>query len=311
MVLAPGLWWAGEAGDARAILESATRTAQAAGIDATVVYALGIRVAIALDEPDEVAAEALAREAIGLMHKAELDEHPWAAMAHIVHGRLLGRRDELAAASEEIERGIAFGQRLRAWQLIAYASLALAEVRQRQHQPTAARRLLTRVRDLLESIPDPGDGLSRLERTEKALRLRATRDRDATSAPFWELSQREMEVLRLLPSQLSQREIAAELYVSFNTIRTHTPVIFQSSASHRVPKRSPAHASSVSSSAAPALTARWVGAEITPRSRRVRPALRDDASRSGVRALGPISTGRRGCGAVSLLEGDQAARELE
>jgi LuxR family maltose regulon positive regulatory protein len=227
MVLAPGLWWAGEAGEAKAILESATRTARAAGMDATVVYALGIRAAIALDEQDEIAAEALAHEAIGLMQKAELDEHPWAAMAHIVHGTMLGRRDEVAAASEEIERGIAFGERLRAWQLTAYASLALAEVRQRQHQTAAARRLLTRVRDLLESIADPGDGLSRLERTEKALRLRATRDRDAASAPFWELSQREMEVLRLLPSQLSQREIAAELYVSFNTIRTHTRVIFQ------------------------------------------------------------------------------------
>ena len=43
---------------------------------------------------------------------------------------------------------------------------------------------------------------------------------------FWELSPREIDVLRLLPSTLSQREIAAELYVSFNTVRTHTRVIF-------------------------------------------------------------------------------------
>jgi LuxR family maltose regulon positive regulatory protein len=227
MVLAPGLWWAGGAGEAKAILESATRTARAAGIDATTVYALGIRAAIALDEQDEPAADALAREAIELMHRSGLDEHPWAAMGHIVHGTLLGRYGELTAASEEIERGVAFGERLQAWQLIAYASLALAEVRQRQHEPAAARRLLTRVRDLLETLPDPGDGMSRLERTEKALRLRTTRDRDAGRAPFWELSQREIEVLRLLPSSMSQREIAAELYVSFNTIRTHTRVIFQ------------------------------------------------------------------------------------
>ena len=160
------------------------------------------------------------------MHRADLDDHPWAAMAHIVHGTVLGRRGELTAAAEEIERGLALGERLGAWQLIAHASLALAEVRQRQHEPAAARRLLTRVRDILESLPDPGDGFSRLERTEKALRLRATRDRGTAAAPFWELSQREIEVLRLLPSRLSQREIAAELYVSFNTIRTHTRVIF-------------------------------------------------------------------------------------
>jgi LuxR family maltose regulon positive regulatory protein len=227
MVLASGLWWAGEGGEAGAIVETVTRTARAAGIAAMIVYALGVGAAIALDEQDEDMAETLAREAIELMGRDELDEHPWAAMAPIVHGTLLGRRGELERAAKGIERGIELGRRQAAWQVIVCGSLALAEIRQRQHQTAAARRLLTRVRDLLESLPDPGDGPVRLERTEKALRLRGTRDRDTASAPFWELSQRELEVLRLLPSGLSQREIAAELYVSFNTIRTHTRVIFQ------------------------------------------------------------------------------------
>jgi LuxR family maltose regulon positive regulatory protein len=83
------------------------------------------------------------------------------------------------------------------------------------------------VRDLLDPLPDAGDGPARLARTEKSLRLRAAPDRGSADAPYWELSQRELEVLRLLPSRLSQREIAAELYVSFNTIRTHTRVIFR------------------------------------------------------------------------------------
>jgi LuxR family maltose regulon positive regulatory protein len=227
MVLASGLWWSGETGEAKAIVETARRTAQAGGIDAMTVYALGVRAAIALDEQDERAAETLAREAIELMHRAELDEHPWAAMAHIVQGTLLGRRGELATAAEEIERGMELGQRQAAWQVTVCASLALAEVRQRQHEPAAARRLLARVRDLLESLPDPGDGFERLAQTEKTLRLRSARDRDAARAPYWELSERELEVLRLLPSRLSQREIAAQLYVSFNTVRTHVSVIFR------------------------------------------------------------------------------------
>jgi LuxR family maltose regulon positive regulatory protein len=227
MVLASGLWWAGEAGEASALVETVTRTARTAGIDAMTVYSLGVRAAIALDEQDEPAAEALAREAAELMHRAELSEHPWAAMAHIVPGTLLGRRGEPDAAAEEIERGMELGRRQAAWQVSVFASLVLAEVRQRQHQLTSARRLLTQVRDLLETLPDPGDGPARLERTEKTLRLRATHERDAASAPYWELSERELEVLRLLPSRLSQREIAVELYVSFNTIRTHTRVIFQ------------------------------------------------------------------------------------
>ena len=66
--------------------------------------------------------------------------------------------------------------------------------------------------------------IERLAQTEKTLRLRAGHDR---GAPYWELSERELEVLRLLPSSLSQREIAASLYVSFNTIRTHVSAIFR------------------------------------------------------------------------------------
>jgi LuxR family transcriptional regulator, maltose regulon positive regulatory protein len=224
--LASGLWWSGRAGEARVILETATRAAQAAGISADIVYALGLRAAIALEGQDEPTAEALARAAVELMNRSELEEHPWAAMVHIVHGTLLGRSGALAEGRREIERGIVLGERLRAWQVIAHASLALAEVRQREHQPAEARRLLARVRDLLASLPDPGDGFDRLERMEKTLRLRATREHGTNAAPFWELSQREIEVLRLLPSRLSQREMAAELYVSFNTIRTHTRVIF-------------------------------------------------------------------------------------
>ncbi len=40
------------------------------------------------------------------------------------------------------------------------------------------------------------------------------------------LSQREIDVLRLLDSELTGPQIAAELYVSLNTLRTHTKRIF-------------------------------------------------------------------------------------
>ena len=41
------------------------------------------------------------------------------------------------------------------------------------------------------------------------------------------LSEREMEVLRLLPSSLSRTDIARQLYVSVNTIRSHVKNIYQ------------------------------------------------------------------------------------
>jgi len=226
MVLASGLWWSGQVREAAAVLDPAIRIARQAGLSVNLAYALGVRAAIALEDEDEPLADALARDAIEVIAAAGLEEHAWTAMAQITHGSLLARHGDLAAASEAIERGLVLGERLRAWQVIVSASLALAEVRQRQRDPTGARRLLARARDILERLPDPGDGFQRLVRTEKLLKLRAPGHAISTQVAFWELSPREIDVLRLLPSTLSQREIAAELYVSFNTVRTHTRVIF-------------------------------------------------------------------------------------
>jgi ATP/maltotriose-dependent transcriptional regulator MalT len=227
MLLVSGLWWTGQAGEAISVVEAVKRAAEAAGIPAMTVYALGVRAAIAIDEQDERAAEALVHEANEAMRRARLEEHPWVAMTHIIGGVLSARRGDLEAAAVEIERGAVLGERHGAWQVTAYASLALADVRKQQHETASARRLLARARDLLEPLPDPGDGLERLAQAEKKLRLSPGRERGGAGAPYWELSERELDVLRRLPSQLSQREIAAELYVSFNTVRTHTRVIFR------------------------------------------------------------------------------------
>jgi LuxR family transcriptional regulator, maltose regulon positive regulatory protein len=42
-----------------------------------------------------------------------------------------------------------------------------------------------------------------------------------------ELSERELDVLRLLATELSQREIGESLYLSFNTVHAHTRAIYR------------------------------------------------------------------------------------
>ncbi len=73
----------------------------------------------------------------------------------------------------------------------------------------------------------PGDHARRL------LSLSAARDGDAAGAPqrlvppsAKQLSERELQVLRLLDSELSGPQIARELFVSHNTLRTHAKHIF-------------------------------------------------------------------------------------
>ena len=42
-----------------------------------------------------------------------------------------------------------------------------------------------------------------------------------------QLTERELTLLRYLPSQMSLREIAAELFVSLNTAKTHSSAIYR------------------------------------------------------------------------------------
>ena len=54
----------------------------------------------------------------------------------------------------------------------------------------------------------------------------------ATAAPAEQLSEAELRVVRYLPSNLKAPEIAAELFVSPNTVRTHLRHIYSKLDAH-------------------------------------------------------------------------------
>jgi LuxR family maltose regulon positive regulatory protein len=86
----------------------------------------------------------------------------------------------------------------------------------------AAAALLAEARQLLAACPDPGVLPRRLEEAERRALPRPWRHGVDTA-----LSARELAVLRLLASGLSKREIGEELYLSFNTIHSHTKAIYR------------------------------------------------------------------------------------
>ena len=76
---------------------------------------------------------------------------------------------------------------------------------------------------MLVFSPDgAGAQLARLDRIERRLAARPQ-----TFSPGAPLTEREAAVLRLLGGSLSLREIGQQLYLSANTIKTHTRAIYR------------------------------------------------------------------------------------
>jgi LuxR family maltose regulon positive regulatory protein len=105
-----------------------------------------------------------------------------------------------------------------------HALLAHAALKRRRRDLTGARTLLREARTVLAACPDPGALTDRLSALERTLQLVPAAPRERGDG---DLSEREVEILRLLATDLTQREIGAELFVSFNTVKTHTKSIFR------------------------------------------------------------------------------------
>jgi LuxR family transcriptional regulator, maltose regulon positive regulatory protein len=107
--------------------------------------------------------------------------------------------------------------------LRAHALLLLVAARHRQGDLPAARALLQQAHELVEQLADPGRLPGQLRRSGRMLDSGPGR-RARMGVP---LTERELAVLRLLPSRLSTREIGGELYVSVNTVRSQVQAVYR------------------------------------------------------------------------------------
>jgi LuxR family transcriptional regulator, maltose regulon positive regulatory protein len=100
--------------------------------------------------------------------------------------------------------------------------LHLARLRAARGDHGAARQLLDELETILAPAPDPGTLPDRLADARRRLAGAA-----GETAPGEPLSDRELEVLGMLATPLSQREIGDRLYVSLNTVKTHAKRIYR------------------------------------------------------------------------------------
>ncbi len=157
----------------------------------------------------------LAEEAAELTRVHGLEEI--SGETHIAIGVAFEADGDLGGALPHLERGVTvsrLGQPLE----LALALIERARVLQAAGRREDASRVIADAAVTLDSCPDPGTLRRRLETLEPT---RVAHGRDA------DLSGRELVVLRMLRGSLSERDIGRELYLSHNTVHSHTKSIYR------------------------------------------------------------------------------------
>jgi len=223
-VLGVALFWGNEADEADSVLARSAEIAGPAGNTIALVHGMGCRAAIRAESGRMEEAAELAQAVVALGHEHGLTEHWTNAMARIAAAKSLageGRLDEAAAragaALDVSRRGLARVE-------TAYSLIALAEIRHQRGEREAARETLAAAREAVAACPDPGMLSEMLTRAERRL---ARPRRPAGDHLRDELTERELTLLRLLPSDLPMRAIAAQMYVSLNTTKTHAKSVYR------------------------------------------------------------------------------------
>jgi LuxR family maltose regulon positive regulatory protein len=187
-----------------------------------VVTALAVLSLIAADQ-DDPAAASLARRAKATAETHGVSFEPLSGIVYLALARALARQGKLAEAEVQLERGLELFKVDSMSLHRTLALLVLASVRHGRGDLPGARALADQARELIEQSTDPGMLPALLKQTEEALGSRPHRP-VPVAAP---LTERELAVLRLLPTRLSTREIGRELAVSANTVRSHVQAIYR------------------------------------------------------------------------------------
>lgn len=236
-----GTWWralaclahgislhaAGELEAAAPLLEETVVVGRESGALALVVVALSHLSDTAFQRGDVEGSARRAREAIEAAAQERHAEYPHAAGAHANLARALAVQGDLPAAREEADRGVRLARRGRSPVEIAHSVVVRGEVLALGDDLEGARAAAREARQLLEDARAADNLTEALE----ALEARAAVPTSPTPAPgpagAGDLTDRELAVLRRLTGDGSLREIASDLYVSRNTIKTQIRSIYR------------------------------------------------------------------------------------
>jgi LuxR family maltose regulon positive regulatory protein len=212
-----------DGGDAS--LQDAVSVGEEAGAHEDVALALSERSLVAMARGDWDRAEAFAERAGAVLRRAGIEESYATPLVSAVQARIAMHRGDVQAARQQLISA----QRLR--HLLTYAlpyfavqarielihvHLALADI-------AGARTLTREVDELLRRRP----GLGNLAGEAQVLRARLSEERGSSAPGASALTAAELRLLPMLSTHLSFPQIAEELFLSRNTVKSEAMSLYR------------------------------------------------------------------------------------
>jgi LuxR family maltose regulon positive regulatory protein len=217
------LFLMGEPGAAAALERAVLNEAS---VPVTRMIALATASLVATGEGRAARADELAQAARELADSSGLADAPQSSIVWSAVGEVYAHQGRLDEARDEFTRAVQLRRHLVGigpWYTLD-ALFRLAGVLIGTGDQGEAAALLAEARGVLASLPD---GVPAQQARLEELEHRLTGRPQAGKEPGEPLTEREEAVLRLLRSTLSLREIGGELFLSANTIKTHTRAIYR------------------------------------------------------------------------------------
>jgi LuxR family maltose regulon positive regulatory protein len=215
----------GQSEEADTVLAAAAECAAALGSTETQILALGERALLAADIGDRSAADAHAEEVHRIVVTSDVEGAPALATEHAATARMLlrhGRWNEARTALEAARELTPFVNLALPW-LAVRLRLELARGLITLRDTSSAQELLDETADLLKRAPGLGVLAARADQLRQEVELLPERD----GIHHGGLTPAELRLLPLLATHLSFREIADQLYVSRNTIKTQAISVYR------------------------------------------------------------------------------------
>jgi LuxR family maltose regulon positive regulatory protein len=220
------LYFSGCTDEAEAAYRRAAQRAEYLGDRRYRIYALGYLALIAAERHQLAAAERLIRRANGGGTDLAAEEYFVGVMVSLAAATVLDMRGDAAAAADAVGMAVTSARQGGAIPEVAKALLVKAEIFERLDDYETAEASRTEAATLVGRRGAFGIDQTLLAAADRSARVTVTA-RNAPNAVGEELTPKELQVLGLLATRLSRRDIGQRMHVSLNTVKTHQRGVYR------------------------------------------------------------------------------------